>query len=147
MLKRLNNDEFCFVLDTEIFHCEFSLKAPLNSEKAVKSDKFFMNNFRWFICAKISAVDNLGDCLGIFLYRAEKTESSNVKIKFSMRVVSNDNKIDNVSRGPAINSFPWNDSYGFGWNPFVKVSDLTDVRKGYLTNGNITVKFDATFVK
>lgn len=106
----------------------------------MNSHSFVMKNRHWII--SIYVIEKIPDYLGIFLQLEDKAEDLIVKVNFSLQLISYKDSKKNISRGPWTDVFP--STRSLGW-PFIKLSDLKDVNKGYLTNGNVTVKLDATF--
>lgn len=119
------------------------MKAALTVGQILRSATFLMKKIQWFISIEVSR--DHPDYLGIFLYRNEKAELPRIKVNFSLKLTSNDDEEQDISKGPATNLFISND--GYGWPEFVKLSDLKDKTKGLMVDGKVTVKVTASFVK
>lgn len=132
-----------FVSDIETFHSEFTFKVSLAVEERSNSQKFVMKHCHWSF---LSYVDrSSSDYLGLFLERKDRAEDLTVKLNYSFKMISSTDKTHDIDQKLSRDTFL--PDQGWGHQKYVKLSDLKDKNKGLMTNGNITVQLDATFVE
>lgn len=128
--------------DTETYHLEFCLKAPLtNQDEPVYSENFYMKGFQWYVYSIASKTRN--NYFGIFLTCVENGEFK-FNVRFSFKLISSINKDQDVLLGPFTIEFT-SASSSWGSNTFVSLTDLKDGKQGFLKNGIFTLKLDVTF--
>lgn len=79
-----------FVLDTETFHSEFALEAPLTVGPRSNSYTFVMKNCHWYITSYVSK--ETSDYLGIYLQREDEAGDLTIKMNYYLKLISSTDK-------------------------------------------------------
>lgn len=79
-----------FVLDTETFHSEFALEAPLTVGPRSNSYTFVMKNCHWYITSYVSK--KTSDYLGIYLQREDEAGDLTIKMNYYLKLISSTDK-------------------------------------------------------
>lgn len=103
-----------------------------------------MKNIAWDI--EVAMSKTYLTHLGLYLNCNDTNVSYKHKVYSAFEMISSVNKSYNVLHGGTIDIFSEKKSI-WGYSDFVKLTTLYDEKKGLITNGTVTIKFDAHFVE
>lgn len=115
---------------------------PRTEGATMNSITFFMKGTPWRITAS-----QRSSHVGLFLHCLDQAVPCVIrKVTCSLTLISHVDKSQDLSETFVERSYSATVT-SWGWQRFVSVADLCDLKKGFLVNNKITVQYEVRFVK
>lgn len=138
---------YVFFAGANSFKGTISLKAPLTSRLEF-SEQFFVGKIPWRIRADISESDKT--YVGLFLNCADKNVPFEHDVNFAIRLISSTGQTHGYARSTRTFSSTklqlGKQTDSWGCLQYIRVSDLSDEKKGLMVNGIIKAEVEVKFV-